>query len=681
MRLRLAMTANRVHAHGGAPSPSAAVVSSDVNHMVWNSVLESMATGSEPIQRAVDPTPWPPQAQTLPPMYEPQPLYPTISLETGQRSLAELLAAAAAGSAVAEPATLVATPAAPVDAAPSIEVPADVIPAAGVPAAEVPTAAPSAIAPFVDEPSNGPLAEAAAAVSTVVVPSMIVPSMPVLGQPSRAAPSARAASSLLTQTDPVDAAGAIKHTSKQGKKSKAATVSRARSNQKRRPFRAFFAFIAVAGILGGAAYGGWFYFLKSKVSWAADVAPVAAQVEAVMHQQFTETVPVETLTVPEYEVKLGLAVMADAYASPTGDLTALRAVGLVGPTVDAMSIGRVVAAARPSFYDRTTSTILRVDGATPVFQHSLATSLAIALADQRLEWSKGFDALTDSQQVGVIASVDGIASSVAETILAATPADITVVASELAGRFRAVGLDGDQVPAIAALAVASSASGASPRSPDPADPLASFSIPSDDGVIFDPARDPSIRTVMAPATAPDGMPGRTLGMQFWYTTLATALGPDAARGVALAWAGDSSSVTVVNDGFACLNASIVTFDEAGQVALGGALMQVAESRPASSAATVSIQPGNLVTVSMCQSAEPQQTVMSSAAIGQLYTLASAEIEVANALSASGLPATSKAWGCAVIARRGGSLADYTVGTTDPAIIEQMTAVTQFCSAP
>ncbi|MEO6124560.1 MAG: hypothetical protein ABIR32_12705 [Ilumatobacteraceae bacterium] len=682
MRLRLAMNAHRVHAHAGATVASGVVAGSvepaaagsqvgDVNHLVWNSVLESLTTSGQSPEPVVDPTPWPPLVQTPPPTYEPQPLYslPSISLETGQRSLAELLAAAAASSVAVEvpqiappiavevPQIVAATPIAAVAIEPVAALPVTALPVTAGPVAVEPVAA---------------------------VPSMIVPSMPVLGQPSRAAAPVRPGVPL-EQPSAVENNPATKGKNKSKQYSNAAST-RAKRN-KRRPFRAFFLFILVAGILGGAAYAGWYQFLRNKVSWAADVAPIATDVEAALHQEFTATVPVETLSVPEYEVKLGVSVLADSYNTATSDviggLTALRAVGVLGPNTDAASIGHVVAAVRPSFYDRSSTTVYRIEGTTAFFQRSLANSLANALIDQRAEWSTGFGALTDAQRVAVLANVDELAALAVDTIAMTSPADTTAAASERAGRAAAVGLTGDQVPIVAALAIASGDNGGVVRpAPSAADPLATFVVPANDAAVLDPARDLTAAAVTLPAIAStDGLPARTLGMRFWYAAMVPALGVDAARGAALAWAGDSVTVSMVNGNFACISANIATFDEAGQAALASALTQWAQSRPASSTATVSTQPANVIAVTACEPAEGGSTAVATMDVGAIYSRAHAEADVATALSASGLAATPKAWGCAVLAKRGGSLSGYAVGTTDPAVIDEMTAITQFCSVP
>lgn len=705
MRLRLAINAHRVHAHahdsapasdhdrrppstltgpstgpstddsaleGGrvAPGPEPG----DVNHMVWNSVLQSLATGSQPVVPAADPTPWPPLAQTPPPSYEPQPLYspPSISFETGQRSLAELLAAAATAS-LTNPRRDLVGPAANAALVAEASAAAPVI----VPAPEPIAPEPIVVEPAVVEP----------VVVEPLIPSMIVPSIPVLGQPSRAAVPARPAAALVDHGSPAAMNTAIATKGRTKGKAKGQGPTRSANKHKRRPFRAFFAIILVAAILGSAAYGGWYQFLRNKVTWAADVAPIAADVERALNQQFTASVSIETLAAAEYDVKLGLAVLADSYSnSPTdvvGGLTALRAVGVVGPATDPAAIGHVVAAVRPSFYERTTSTIYRVDGTTAFFQRSLANSLAVALIDQRVAWSTGFGALTDAQRIAVIANVGELASHAVDTIALEHPIDTTAAASELAGRGQAAGLSGDQVPIVAALSIAAGYGGGAARpAPVAADPLATFAVPVDDAAVLDPVRDVTAPAVVVPAVVTsDGLPARTLGMQFWYAALIPSLGVDAARGAALAWAGDSSTVSLVNGNFACISANIATFDEAGQAALGGAMMQWAQSRPASSAATVSTQPGNVIAVSMCEPAEGATTAVATMDVGAIYSRARFEAAVASALTASGLPPTPKAWGCAALASRGGSLAGYTAGTVDPAVIEEMTAVIQFCSVP
>jgi hypothetical protein len=170
-------------------------------------------------------------------------------------------------------------------------------------------------------------------------------------------------------------------------------------------------------------------------------------------------------------------------------------------------------------------------------------------------------------------------------------------------------------------------------------------------------------------------------MRFWYAAMAPALGPDAARSAALLWAGDSSVVTIVNGSFACIDAKISTVDEAAQAALTGALMQWGQTRPASAAAVVSSQPANVISVVMCEPAEGNPPVVGSVALGTIYTAARAEGRAAGTLQGSGLADTPAAWACAVNARRNGTLGDYEPGTTDPAVLQTIAAVVEYCSGP
>ena len=75
----------------------------------------------------------------------------------------------------------------------------------------------------------------------------------------------------------------------------------------------------VMSLIGGAAYAGWYYFLRKKVEWPADVQPLATFVEDTTGRTFTELVPVTVLEVPDFEAnsRRGI-VLANSYADADG---------------------------------------------------------------------------------------------------------------------------------------------------------------------------------------------------------------------------------------------------------------------------------------------------------------------------------------------------------------------------
>ncbi len=721
MRLRLAMNASRVHAHplpveaaASIDAPTVPTVSSqpngqqgpqpEISQMVWNSVLETLSTGipatasDQPDQPGssngvgAGPTGPPPIAQHPVSAYEPQPLYP-VSVTTSdgqQRTLAELLAAAAVSPAIA----VAAVPAAPLSSL--VVAAAQVAQAAqaaqgGAPVASNPTYVPYDGPDVVAQPAATVVAPTPAivveAAATTAVPNgMIVPSIPVLSQPSRAAGSVRPPQPLLDQNDSPTGHdnGGGKQSKKSKKSGKAAPLGPSQASasrptkRKRRPFRAFFAFLLIVAMLGGAAYGGWYYFLKNKITWAQDVQPSVDIVEAALNRDFTESVAISTLSVPEYEVKLGVHALTWAYGDPDSSMTALRAVGLASRSASASSIGRIAAVTNTSFYDPTDKVIYRVDGTSSLFEFGLIRSLAVALTDQQLGWSTAFAGLTDSQRVGLMAIVHGVGNDVFEAEARLRPTELEAIATELAGRWVAAGVN-EQSPIYATMVVASTFNGSGQYPLAPVDdPLSVLAVPSSDGVVFDLTRDPLAPMPPVAVPAGGGLAPRTLGMQFWYESMIPALGIDAARAAALLWAGDSTVVYSPN-GFACINANIATANEVDQVQMSAALMQWAQTRPASSQAVVISQPGNITSVSMCEPAEGSADALAGLDADRLHRARSAEAEVATALIASGLPDTRAAWNCAVLAHRGGALANYDPNIVDAIVTTQMNDIINFCS--
>ncbi len=633
---------------------------------------------------------------------------PTVTLDTSQQTLAELLAAAAASTAASPLAVETLAVVAPVVVAPVVAEPVVVAPVVAAPVVAAPVVAepvvaepvvaepvvaePVVVAPVVAEPVVVPAIVAATPVPVAAEPAaafvdgnagMIVPSIPVLGQPSRAAASARPAQALLDQTGPVTSAGANesngKKSQKRSKKSNSSTAQNQRhGKKKRRPFRAFLAFIVVAGLLGGAAYAGWYYFLRNKVSWTEDVEPLASFVETNLQSEFTDNVAIETLPVPEYEVKLGIEVLSHSYADADGGLTALRAVGLAGPTDNPSEAGRIVAAVRTSFYDPVGQTIYRLEGSTPVHEYGMIRSLAAALIDQQFAWSTDFGTLTNSQQVGVLAVVGSIAGQVADARAGGNAQNSA--GAEQVSRLQAVSFEGDQIPLYVRTAMwVDLFSIVGYPLPPAGQPLEGLVLPVDDAVVFDLTRESVTPSVTVPAPVSSAPATTTMGMQFWYQAMVPALGAVAAHDAALLWAGDSTAVTKVNN-FACITSNIATASEANQAALSAALMQWSQTRPVSSAAVVSSQPASIIAVSMCEPAEGGTDALGDATVLQFAFRASNESDVAQALLTLGLPDTRPAWNCAVLARRNGALADYTPGTVDPVVVAAMNDIVRFCSS-
>ena len=169
-----------------------------------------------------------------------------------------------------------------------------------------------------------------------------------------------------------------------------------------------------------------------------------------------------------------------------------------------------------------------------------------------------------------------------------------------------------------------------------------------------------------------------MGMQFWYMALTPALGA-AARDAALLWTADTTSTTDSGTGQACLNSSITTASEVEQAVLLAALTQWVQSRPATSQATIASQPANGIQVTMCEPAEGNPEVLATPTSDSLYTAVGVERAfLAQATELDHLPGSPAARHCALVAFRGGSVANYTPGSLDADVRAQMTTVVNFC---
>ncbi|CAB4879725.1 unannotated protein [freshwater metagenome] len=493
--------------------------------------------------------------------------------------------------------------------------------------------------------------------TSMPTPRLSTPVVPYLGQPARTAPTQRVVPSLVVAN---------------------ATRTPRPLQRRRHPFRAFLSFLVVASLLGGASFTGWYFLIKNKVTWSQELDPLAAFVEKVAHAEFVDNVSVVALSAPEYEVKLGIDVLSRSYMDPDGSFGTLRAVGLVSGTPSPSEIGRQVAATITAFYSPADRTVYRVDGTTPVFEVSLLRALTVALADQSTGWSSNVDTLSDAQRVGVRASVDFAGANVVLAKFAADPQLRSLWNAETQARSTALGLPADSHPTYLGAVLGSYAFGATTSpAPSPENPLAGITVPPSDAALFDPARGSRAVPVSA-SVSPSAATSRTLGMQFWYLVLLPALGPTEARAAAMLWAGDAV-VTTVSAGRACVNAQVATTSPEAQAALFAPLSLWAQTRPASSAAAVTNQAGNVVAVSVCEPIEVTTQVVSADSDTMLpYTAAATEVQFGDELIRMGLPVAQGAWTCAVLAYRQGVLPAFVRGSNDQAQADVMLNVLSFC---
>lgn len=467
----------------------------------------------------------------------------------------------------------------------------------------------------------------------------------------------------------------------------------------RHPVRSLLSLLVVLSLLAGAGFTGWYFLIKNKVAWAVEVAPMATFVEKAAHADFSDNVVITSLSVPEYEVKLGIDVLSRSYMDPDGSFATMRAVGLVSGTPSPSEVGHVLAATITAYYSPSTRSIYRIDGSTPVFQVAMLRALTVALADQTSEWSSNLATATDAQRVGVRASVDMVGVAIVAAKMREDPQLLSLWTAEAQSRTNALGLADDSRATYLTAVLGSYSIGATTSpAPNPDRPLAGVSLPPSDAPLFDPTRNPQRGVPAMPGTAPaksgttSAKPNstssktntaaandaRTLGMQFWYLVMLPSLGSSDARSAALLWNGDSITTTNL-DGRSCVNASIATETPAAQVTLSGYLLRWAQSRPASSGVAVTAQAGNVISVVACEPAEQSTQVLS--VVGDatlLYSAAAREEQFGDELIRLGLPQTQGAWTCVVQAFRQGILPSFVQGSTDPAQADAMLNVLALC---
>ncbi len=493
--------------------------------------------------------------------------------------------------------------------------------------------------------------------NTIVAPNIGGTGVPYLGQPVRPASPQRVVASRV-------AAAQI-------------SAQAMRQKKKRHPFRAFFSFLVVASLLAGAGFTGWYFLIKKKVTWTDEVLPLATFVEDTTHAKFVENVGVTTLSVPEYEVKLGIDVLARSYIDPDGSFATLRAAGLVSGVPAPSEVGHLAAVTMTAFYSSNDKTIYRLEGGTPAFELATIRALTVALADQESGWSKNSGTLTDAQNVGIRAAVDGVGVEVVRARFRRDPQLEGLVAFEVQARTTAAGIVTSAAPTYLNAVLGSYFFGAhASPAPAPDHLMAAVYTPGSDAPLFDPSRSStSPATVVASPTA--GATARTLGMQFWYLVLLPAIGAADARTAALTWTGDSS-VTTTTDGHSCLAANVSTTSAAEQATLAAALGRWAATRPASSAALIATPVENLVNVSVCEPLEPSSQPIGPVDATLLYSASSQEGAAAANLVRLGLPETQGAWSCAIAMVRGGALPNFVEGSADPVQAAAMSNVLTYC---
>jgi hypothetical protein len=192
--------------------------------------------------------------------------------------------------------------------------------------------------------------------------------------------------------------------------------------------------------------------------------------------------------------------------------------------------------------------------------------------------------------------------------------------------------------------------------------LLAMAPPSGDGAQFDPARSASSTAIEVPAPqGADADDVGTVGMGFWYATLAPAIGNDAASAAARLWQGDATWSTGTEQR-PCLTATVATASPEAQAALLNAFTQWAGSRPQEAEATASAQPGNTLSVHSCE--VPGQVAPSLASLGPFYQAGFTGRLILDRLVDAGMVDTAPARACSLNGLAGLDAASFTAAAND-----------------
>ena len=334
--------------------------------------------------------------------------------------------------------------------------------------------------------------------------------------------------------------------------------------------------------------------------WPAAIKPVAALVEATFGLPFDRSVPLVELPQAEYEAKLGIYGLARVPKDANGQMSGLRAVGLVGSAPSVAQVGEYVGFTQTAFYDPTTATVYAVTNSSgPLHDGSVLAALSVALLDQSRGWGAAVNTLSPAQQLGYLSLIEGAGSYAiakkSEKDAAFATEYATQRAAQVATRDALAQHLSPWLVGVFDMQTANSWGVATRILAG--DFVAGLNVPSSDAAVLDSAR--GLETP-AGATTTDAS---SLGMYFWYGLLYPAIGNEFAFRMASQWTGDSVTYSTV-EGRGCIRASVATRDAASLSELANGLNLWAQTRPADSTTTV-VAKGTVVVVTACESATPE----------------------------------------------------------------------------
>ncbi len=338
-------------------------------------------------------------------------------------------------------------------------------------------------------------------------------------------------------------------------------------------------------VLSALAAGGLFavkQFVLDRVVWTAELEPLVREVEATRGLEFEQSLTVESLDAADYAERIVDSVAGYPEVSRAIDEAELRAVGLANESFDASKVGLSAMADSPAFYDPVDGKIYIVAELNAELERfAMHRALALALLDQRFDWSARIADASPAVARGTRALYEGDAMAVAQQLLLddgdETRQKITEQLFAIYAQY--------EIPVSSAPFVSASAGRFGlaldryflPMSPEERNLLETRAAVSDAQVL-------DLRRLVAGQAEQVGTTAR--GMLFWYHALAGRVGDDVAWRVALAWQDDATS-TEPDNGPTCTNA-VIDFAAAAGDAVNAAFTAWAAAAPAASNTKVAV---------------------------------------------------------------------------------------------
>ena len=419
------------------------------------------------------------------------------------------------------------------------------------------------------------------------------------------------------------------------------TTNKPKSRKKGKFLMVMFIVITLLAVGGGILFKQRQDAARIK-QWPAAIKPVAALVEATFGLPFDRSVPLVELPQAEYEAKLGIYELARVPTDANGQMSGLRAVGLIGSAPSAAQVGEYVGFTQTAFYDPTTTTVYAVtNGSGPLHDGSVLAALSVALLDQSRGWGAAVDTLSPAQQLGYLSLIEGAGSY---AIAKKSEKDAAFAAEYSTQRAAQVTTRDALAQHLSPWLVGvfdmhtSNSWGVATRTLA-GDFVAGLNVPSSDAAVLDSAR--GLETPAGAATTD----ASSLGMYFWYGLLYPAIGNEFAFRMASQWTGDSVTYSTV-EGRGCIRASVATRDAASLGELANGLNLWAQTRPADSATTVEAK-GTVVVVTACESATPETIAQTSQVRADFEARLVKEQVMLQQLNALGMSLTVPSVACAV----------------------------------